>query len=364
MNIPLLYKLTLIIPTFNRQAFALRNMTYWSGRGTVIHVLDGSESPISADDLKVLGGNIHYHHLPVGVVDRLKIALSLVNTEYVALLSDDEFFIPNALSECIRVMESEHDMVSCGGRCMMFWRAPCGIMGAPAYTTQQDYAVLMSDPVERMVYHMSPYTPSTIYSVVRADVWKKAMGILVQKEFPVYAIGELQFELAICYQGMSRVLPHLMWLRSDENPQLTGTSISLDPANPIWNWWFNSNTLNQRNEFMDIMSNGLASSSSDVSVLRDGVSSAIDTYVNAYRNSQNILNKVLSVVKKSIPFEIKQAIKKVLRRNLDSTAQLNATPLMDAAKAMEASGVTVDFQELANIERIVTDFHINRVINK
>jgi glycosyltransferase domain-containing protein len=363
MNIPLLYKLTLIIPTFNRQAFALRNMTYWSGRGTVIHVLDGSESPISADDLKVLGGNIHYHHLPVGVVDRLKIALSLVNTEYVAFLSDDEFFIPNALSECIRVMESEHDMVSCGGRCMMFWRAPCGIMGAPAYTTQQDYAVLMSDPVERMVYHMSPYTPSTFYSVVRADVWKKAMGILVQKEFPVYAIGELQFELAICYQGMSRVLPHLMWLRSDENPQLTGTSISLEPANPIWNWWFNSNTLNQRNEFMDIMSNGLASSSSDVSVLRDGVSSAIDTYVNEYRNSQNILNKVLSVVKKSIPFEIKQAIKKVIRPNQGAALRIGPALLMDVAQAMAASGVSVDFQELANIERVVTDFHKNRVLN-
>lgn len=359
-----LSRLTIIIPTYKRQAYALRSMMYWSGRGAIVHVLDGSVCSINSSVLSDLGENIYYHHLPIGFYKRLEKSLQFIETDYAALLSDDEFFLPDALNCCIEFLDAEPDMVSCGGRCLGFSLQENGVIGWPQYTQQSEYSIASNDSCERMVYHMHPYTPSTIYSVVKSDVWKKVVGIMVRKEFPVYAIGELQFELAVSCLGKSRVLQSLMWLRSNENAQLAGTSISLDQSKRIWHWWRDSHTVNQRNEFLDIMSKGLAPSPADYSMVRYGVSSAIDAYVNAYGGTTpNSIKGFLNAFKQRIPPEIKVAIKKVLRRNQYSTAQLNATPLMDAAKAMAASGVTVDFQELAKIGRIVTDFHKNREAN-
>lgn len=329
-----------------------------------MHVLDGSACPIDLDVLSDIGANVHYHHLPIGFVERLGCSQKLIATDYAALLSDDEFFLPDALNKCINVLDTEPDMVSCGGRCLQFSLNGTALMGWPVYTSQDGYFVASNDACERMVYHMNPYTPSTIYSVVKCEVWKKAVEILGHKEFPVYAIGELQFELAVSFLGKSKVLQNLMWMRSDENAQLAGTSISLDPNKRIWHWWRDSHTLNQRNEFLDIMSKGLAPSPAEVSVVRDGVSRAIDAYVNAYGGeATNSIKEFIKAFKQRIPPQIKQVIKKVLCRNQNLSAQLNATPLMDAAKAMAASGAAVNLQDLKNIERIVADFHKNRVVN-
>src|SRR3989344_4065841 len=97
----LLSKLTLVIPTYNRQRYVLRNMRYWSGSMVAVHVLDGSEQPILAEEMVGLAANVNYHYLPIPILERLQRAVDLVQTEYVALLGDDEFFVPNALQACI-----------------------------------------------------------------------------------------------------------------------------------------------------------------------------------------------------------------------------------------------------------------------
>src|SRR5574337_94950 len=96
----LLSKLTLVIPTYNRQRYVLRNMRYWSGSTVTVHVLDGSERPIPAEEMVGLAATINYHHLPISWLNRLGKVANLVQTEYAALLGDDEFFLPNALQAC------------------------------------------------------------------------------------------------------------------------------------------------------------------------------------------------------------------------------------------------------------------------
>lgn len=352
--------LTIVTLSYSRQDYAFRSMLFWSGRSTVVHVYDGSDMPISTEKLLMIGDNVYYHHLPGSLLARLGESLNYIDTEYVCLLCDDEFFIPSGLDLCIEYLKTHPDIVSCNGMTMGFsFQYPSFVMGFPQYVEHKDYAVLLDNPVQRMIYKMFPYRQSTMYSVVRANVWKKVVPLMVQKEFPFYAMGEIQYELAFAFHGKSIVLPHLVMLRSDENPQITETSIQVNPENRIWHWWRNSQALDQQNEFLDIMSKGLASTPAEVSVVRDGVSRAIDAYVNAYGGATPMsINTIINAIKRRIPPKIKRTIKKVLHRNPDSTATL-----MDAAKALAATGVTVDFQELENIERLITDFHKNRMLN-
>ncbi len=95
---PLLEKLTIIVPTYNRQEFALRYMHYWSETKVTIIIIDGSKKSLEPAVLKKLKKNIIYIHNPIGIYQRLLAAIKHINTEYVLLGCDDEFYIPSALN--------------------------------------------------------------------------------------------------------------------------------------------------------------------------------------------------------------------------------------------------------------------------
>ena len=116
----LLSELTLLIPTYNRQRYALRSMRYWSGSAVTVQVLDGSARPIPSEELAGLADDVNYRHMPVSAMERLRKAVDLMQTKYVALLEDDESFIPNTLQACIRALEADATLASCRGRCLDF----------------------------------------------------------------------------------------------------------------------------------------------------------------------------------------------------------------------------------------------------
>ncbi len=275
----ILSKLTLIIPTYKRQNFALRNMRYWSGRGVFVYVLDGSDTPIAQRNLEELSDNIQYHHIQVPLYERLRYAEDLVSTEYCSLLSDDEFFLPSGLEAAIQQLDQNQELVSCGGQAIGFFTSDKGILGRLKYPEFKDYSVEQDDAASRMYAHMLQYTPSTIYSVVRADVWKKAMQVTLLREYPVYAIPELQFELVVAFLGKSKLLDNLFWLRNCENTPIRGTDISLDPKNRFEQFWDLPDKKQNKKKFLDTMAHELIKlSGGEFNIVRDSIEEAFNAY--------------------------------------------------------------------------------------
>ncbi len=353
-----LSRLTIIIPTYKRQEYVLRNMGYWSGLGPIVHVFDGSKQPIENKLLLDFEENVHYHHYPIGLIERLNKSVDFVNTDYVALLCDDEFYVPSALLKCINCLDSEPDMVSTGGRTIFFSYLDNNVYGVVGYPGHRDYKVLSNDSCERMVYHMSPYYQTIMYSVIRSNIWKKAISIVTQKEYPVYALPEIQVELAVCYQGKSKVLPYLMLMRSKENFQINEGAICLNPDKRIWDWWQRSDTLLECNEFIDIMSRGLGGSEDEILSARKSVSKAIETYINDFYDQGGFIKRIVSNMKSLIPQCIKKYIRKLMFLNYTvQDYKGSGISLIDAGKALANTGVMVNFDELSRIEKIVNDFH-------
>ena len=79
----ILKKMTIVMPTYERLEFAIRNMNYWSGKQVQLLVLDGSKQKISDKELEKFSDNIKYYHLPISMAERLKFAKNLIFTEYV-----------------------------------------------------------------------------------------------------------------------------------------------------------------------------------------------------------------------------------------------------------------------------------------
>jgi len=347
----LLSKLTLVIPTYNRQRYVLRNMRCWSGSDLTVQVLDGSEQPIPAEEMAGLTANVNYHHLPISIFDRLRKAGDLVQTKYTALLSDDEFFLPDALQACIQELEADETFVSCIGQVLGFRHFSNQVINWGS-AGMADYAVLQDDPIARMIHHMNPYAPSTIYSVVRTPVWKQAMTILPQKnQFSVYALGEIEFELAVCYQGKSKGIENLMWLRSRENAHLG------DGNNVIFHeWWADKDKLADREEFLTIMASTLTDGDiGRLESVREGVRAACNEYskfsFDAYRI--NLRTVVRAAVATRLPTAVIVPIRKILAKRRGA----NSKSLLQAAKDLEATGVHVNFEQLSRIVELVRQFH-------
>jgi len=366
MSNSLLSRLTLVIPTYKRQSYALRNMRYWSGRGSTVHVVDGSPLAIAASELRGLAGNINYHHLPVSLVERIKHSLGLINTEYAALMGDDEFFIPSALEACIRELETQAELVSCMGRCIKFGYTPKVVTGELAYSEMENYSILQDDPVDRMVAHMNPYTCSTIYSVVRSPVWQRSMMTLTRKKFPAFAIGEYQFELAVCYQGKSKVIPELMWLRSAEMPGTRGTDQFLMPENTSMKWWLDPAMEAERTEFLTIMSTTLAEAEDKVAEIASGVKMAFDVFVQGQLNIPSIGNsyKLMLKIAINMPALLKSILKPIQRPFFKLLWNIDIRPLVEIAKDLSNTGVKVDFKELSEIQSIISVFHANKEVSQ
>lgn len=91
----LLSKLTVVIPSYGRHPYLLRQAAYWRQSGVTVIALDGSIKPLSIDQQKIINAekNFSYIHMPNGICERLNYAAKLIITPYAVLLGDDDFLL-------------------------------------------------------------------------------------------------------------------------------------------------------------------------------------------------------------------------------------------------------------------------------
>ena len=118
LNLSNLKKLTIVIFTYNRHKYLKRTLKYWSSYDVKVLVLDGSSTKF--EDPCLHAKNIKYIYDTRSLYDRLLSSVNYINTEYMILACDDEFYLPSALSSCIKFLLKETSYYSCGGRAVGF----------------------------------------------------------------------------------------------------------------------------------------------------------------------------------------------------------------------------------------------------
>ncbi len=218
-SMPELSKLSLVVPTYTRQEAVKKLMHFWSGSPVNIYVLDGSAKGIGEQFFDEIETNIKYFHMPVSIQERMKKSIDLVHTKYVDTLCDDEFYIPSAVENCMKFLDDHTEYVACTGICLGFNSTTKGIRAKRLHPVLNGgYGCEENTAKERMINHMAHYVGSTIYAIQTAAAWKNSMGILSSKTFSTPYVHEYELELTTCYQGKSRVLNEVMWLRNTANP--------------------------------------------------------------------------------------------------------------------------------------------------
>jgi glycosyltransferase domain-containing protein len=362
----MLNRLTIVIPTYERQDLVVRAVNFWANKGPKLLVLDGSAKAIPRETLSKYKSNLQYFHSPVGLYRRLANATELIKTDFVVLACDDEFFIPSALAACIEKLDLNPDLIACCGRSLGFSFSDGEVYGRSQYPLLADYELTLKNPEERLIHHMSNYVPSLIYAVTRKNYWIKALQSITSHEFPVFAIYELQLEMMMSFAGKSIVLPLLMWLRSHgEANKIRCTSPSLDPERSIPLWWSGKHNEVERGEFLLCMSESFKSFSveKDTFDFKLAATKGVEAYLGwvfnkekARHSSKSTLLKICSSLKlrfnSATPILIKRLIRLIIFG--DSSSR---TTLMNLSRALSNSGVQVDFSALEEIRNSITKFH-------
>jgi glycosyltransferase domain-containing protein len=368
-----LNQLTLIILSYKRPAHLARNLAYWSNRGPRVIAFDGSPDPIGPSALDGLGNNVSYRHAPVSYRARLEMVASELDTPYVALLADDDFYLPSALVASVGFLENNTDYSACVGRPLGFgYESTSGVFGIPGLygDMYNDYRIVGETPGSRMRGHMARYMPSTMYAVLRATNWGKTVEAYVRKELPVFAILELQMELTTAYLGKSAVLPMLGWLKSTELDQIDGPDISLRRIDEFHDLWPKGGSRNSfRSTFIGAMADVLSNADErPKQVVAGEIEAAMDDYVawcgSYFRKSVSFYD-TREYLKRVLPGRLKSAIISYLRamRLRRSKAQIKPS-LIALCRQLAATGTSVDMHELQEIVAVIQEFHDRRHVGR
>jgi glycosyltransferase domain-containing protein len=323
-------------------------MHFWSNSPVTLHVLDGTNQPIENEQLKSIGDNVHYYHMPYSYEERFGRSTEFIDTPYVSLLCDDEFFIPSALNHCINELNTHKDFIAYAGCCLGFHSSKKGISGVQFQAGWRNITIDGATATERIIAHMNPYKVITTYAVQTADTWKKTMKILTKHKFSSPYVPEFQFEFATSYQGKSKVIEELMCLRNLENDAIDFQKWNRNL--PLGKWIKNPLNEEEVKIFYEHTASELAKiNGADKEKILTDIQLAVKSHWLQYAvNSPKELlrNRLLEI----IPKGSKRALEQM-------NVNLRWRQIIKEAEKMQKDGVIIDIMQLQSIIDFIGKFY-------
>ena len=352
MNVFLLQKLTIVIFSYNRHKYLKRVIKYWSNYHVKLLVLDGSDTKLEDSCLNIK--NIKYIYDPRGYPDRALSAINYIETEFMVLAGDDEFYLPSALNSCIEFLLKESSFSSCGGRAVGFYTNGKEIFGNEQYPRLKDLCLDYSSASERITKHFHNYVPAHTYSVMRSSKWKLICKHVFKKAYSCFALDELQIEFLVMVSGKSKIISELMWMRNKEVAPIRGTSPSMVGIRPIAKWWYDRNFIKEKEDFIYRTKKACDEISTDQNFkfTEETITKLFESYINLYLKQRSIIRKTIHQI---MPYKIKKLIKPIVvavwdkiiiskyRSLVENEKCIN---LIDEVNLLEEQGVSVNHKNL------------------
>jgi len=352
--------LTIVIPSFNREDFLKRTLSYWSGKEPIIIVLDGSWKALSNEFLETLGKNILYLHSPnLPYQKRLFQLDNLIKTKYCMLHADDEIFLPSGLSRCIEEIES-NNLISCLGRCLQFEHEGNQLITKPwrpLHTSFDGYSLVDDSPLVRICKHMHPYLCSTVYAVTKTENFLKNISCQVDDEIE-NLFFEISYELSSAFQGKSKVINVLSWLRSNENiPHYTKDKRK--GIRPKEAYEIISEEGFEKNPIINTLAHHLNSLNDNYSikVLEDVIYSALRTYAYHAKLSYEIAH-LFNKVKMPMS-SYKQELLEMIGFWRGTDFEVKDLSLVNSSKIWRQKGIKSDENEIIEIQNHILNHSIS-----
>ncbi len=229
----ILSQLTLVIPSFGRPDYLMRQVVYWAHSRARVIIVDGSPQPISsrAEALVRRIPNIVYVHSGDTYVNRIRQACGMITTPYAMCLADDDLFLMTGLGRAIDCLNLRRELTICIGQAIAidFDHRAGRASVSPYGASLRNYQVVHPDASERIRVGIDNYRAATCYAVVRsaafAEIWRD-----IQATSCPWTI-EYEHAIGTYTVGSLAAVDDVYWLRSSECE-------SIMPVRPDFaTWW-------------------------------------------------------------------------------------------------------------------------------
>ncbi len=240
--------ITIVIPSYERPEFLRRSMLFWDSVGINLIVVDGSNNPLPSIFLDGLRKSIRYIHSPTSFEKRLQVGMHSVETPFVAMIGDDEFFTVEGLLACRNELIKDKDLVSCTGVCWDFYVQDHSLNLTERYVNWLDNCSIGGDDGFTRIRDFAENGMSAIcYSLVRASSWKNASDVISVNPDGVTFLTEIFIELVIAFEGKTKIIDKPYWIRSIESESHWETQSTVS----IEKWLKDPRYKKEREEYLD-----------------------------------------------------------------------------------------------------------------
>lgn len=353
-NFTNLNDLTIVVLTCDRPDFVIRQIGFWDSYECSLLIVDGSSEPnrsIGYADQK----NVSYLYSPSSFQERMLLAISHVNTEFVVLIPDDEFMIPAALDKFIGILKFDFELSSIQGRALSFW------VSRGTFVCKNQYRKFRNFQFSKKLWKVRLYdfwssengyvVNYPVYSLMRSFQWKKLMSLVYEEKLNNAYAYEIKLNLLSPLFINSAVTNTLYWLRSEENPP--NSSEFFDRNVRFSKWYRDPQNAPDVNRFLGGVSSSVKKL--DLEIREEDLVLAVTNILDRYSlvESEKKLNVAYTQGRLSRGF-------KRFRIRLEAASLIALKRCFNFSPAvyrLKRASVDVDSRELTKISKLVELFH-------
>lgn len=214
-------KVAIIIPTKDRPDFVVRLLNYYNSLNSLhpIYLADSSNEENFQkikNEIARLGGRLNIHHKFFPPGDTIQCFVGLlkdVKEKYACYMGDDDFQVPDTLTNCVEFLENNPDYSSVIGLCLTFKIVGNGAFGEISETHNYPRFSIEHDSASERIFHfLSPRPSPPLNSVCRTEDLLNSF----EKSFQIKDIsfrGEILPSILIIISGKTKVIDKLGFVR-------------------------------------------------------------------------------------------------------------------------------------------------------
>lgn len=204
VSAPLETLLTVVLLSHNRPTFLRRALSFYSTLPCRVLVLDSSVQRLNSVETTL--PRVDYQHVPEygywSFQTKAAYGVSLVQTPFTVMASDDDFIVHTALTESVNFLQAHPDYSFCHGYCLMYKTEASSVVYLRRdKKVREDYDAVRAE--DRVLSYMEQYLPP-FYAVTRTSLLRDFFEVMSDAGFEWMEIGHVFFMLS---QGKARVLP-------------------------------------------------------------------------------------------------------------------------------------------------------------
>jgi len=308
--------LTLVIQTLGRERYVDRQVRILRRSGARVLLIDGGLRGRDSGWRSRLPDTFSYHHRPGETLpERMRYAASLVVTDFVAVLADDDIFLPSALSTLVNALRSSPGASSAIGRTYRFHVSDGEFRGSQRYDFDQEFETRASheSPVAYVRHNLT--LQYNYYALFRRSAWLQNVEVGFGVDYSSPYVSEVAVRLLGALRGNGLVRDVLWWLRSEETQPVSHEG--WQRSFTFRDWYIDERTRNERETFTRALSEvGVSEGLWSATDGPENIRSILDEYVrlNSAPTSRSLLMRSFSLARyfRFLPNGCRRVLKNVL----------------------------------------------------